>query len=80
MQKKIIKEKVEKEKAVKPVEPVQVVSKNEPVMIRAVVPENIEEEGFYFFVNEPHCLGFEEDTEKKREESFEHKTTVSGFR
>ena len=25
--------------------------------------EHIEEEGFYFFVNEPHCLGFEEDTE-----------------
>jgi len=43
MQKKIIKEKVEK--VVKPAEPVQIVPKNEPVMIRAVVPENIEEEG-----------------------------------
>lgn len=25
--------------------------------------ENIDEEGFYFFINEPHCLGFEEETE-----------------
>jgi hypothetical protein len=25
--------------------------------------EGADDEGFYFFVNEPHCLGFEEDTE-----------------